>query len=145
MNNFEKNKKDLLDTIKSLRQVENIEKPAEVEVVFYGVECPFLNGLVEHTKKHFSLKAFASHELAISYCFDNPVRLVILDMDLPTDWKMATDVFTNVRTMKPDVQFILMTTNPRSIPVLTLAAQSAKVLKKPFVFEMLLSEIKTAV
>jgi DNA-binding NtrC family response regulator len=144
MNNFEKNKKDLLETIKSLRQPEKPEMPAEAHVVIYGVECPFMEGLIEHSKKHFPLRAFGSFEAAISYCFDNSVRVVILDMDLPTDWKMATDVFTNVRTMKPDVQFILMTTTPQSIPVLTLAAQSAKVLKKPFVFDMLVSAVKTA-
>jgi DNA-binding NtrC family response regulator len=145
MNNFQTNKNKLLETIKSLRQTEKTEEPAEAHVVIYGVECPFIEGLIEHTKKHFALKAFGSHELAISYCFDNPVRSVILDMDHPTDWKMATDVFTNVRTMKPDIQFILMTTHPQSIPVLTLAAQSVKVLKKPFVFETLVSAVNTAV
>jgi DNA-binding NtrC family response regulator len=144
MNNFQTSKSKLLETIKSLRQTEKTEEPTQADIVIYGVECPFIEGIVEHLKKHFALKAFGSHELAITYCFDNPVRVVILDMDIPTDWKMATDVFTNVRTMKPDIQFILMTTHPQSIPVLTLAAQSAKVLKKPFVFETLLSEIKTA-
>jgi hypothetical protein len=58
-------------------------------------------------------------------------------MDLPTDWRMSTDVFTNTKMLKPAVKFVLLTKNPDSTPVRTIAAQGALVLAKPFKMEAL--------
>ncbi len=145
MFDFEKNKRELLNTLQSMHRKNDAAKPQEAGIVVYGADCPFISGLVETLKKQQSLESFENHESAISYCLDNSVNTVILDMDPPTDWKLSTDIFTNIRTMKPNVQFVLLTKSPRSIPVRTLAKQSAAVLQKPFSLEMLLREIKTGV
>jgi DNA-binding NtrC family response regulator len=139
---FEKNKLDLLNTIKSIKHTEQSPQPAEIRVVVYGIASPFMTGFLEALKKQCEFESFDDFDNAISYCFDHDIQTVILDMDPPTDWKMATDIFTNVRTMKPKVHFILMTKTPESVPVLTLAAQSAEVLEKPFGIEKLMHAMK---
>jgi hypothetical protein len=134
---FEKRKQELLEKIDSLRGKNDdaAVSPAadkDAEVAIYGAHNPFLDDFVLDLRKERAIAAFHDVEAAIGYCFDHPVRSVLLCMDPPTDWKMSTDVFTNVKMMKPDVRFILLTKTPAAIPVRTLAAQSAIVLAKPF-------------
>jgi hypothetical protein len=141
--NFEKSKKDLLERINALRTTKGeAQSPAagnHAEVAIYGAHSPFLDNFILDLKKKRHVAAFHEVEAAIGYCFDHPVRWVLLCMDPPTDWKMSTDIFTNVKMVKPDVRFILFTKTPAAVPVRTLAAQSAIVLVKPFKMDELRS------
>lgn len=71
------------------------------------------------------------------FCIDKAISHVFLDMDSPPDWKLSTDLFTTVKTIKPDVTFLQLTCNPNSVPVKTLTKQGALALTKPVSFEEL--------
>lgn len=147
---FEKNKKELLEQLSTLRSKNGPPAPAKtdadaaVDVALYGAASPFIDTVIVDLGKQRSIASFHDIEAAVAYCFEHSVRSIIVDMDPPTDWKMSTDLFTTVKTVKPDVQFILLTIRPRSIPVETLAAQKAIVLEKPFTMAALLRLIKLA-
>jgi|WetSurMetagenome_2_1015567.scaffolds.fasta_scaffold296233_2 DNA-binding NarL/FixJ family response regulator len=141
---FEKNKKELLEKLNSLRLPNDRAPSAAAEVIVYGAHCLFIDTLTEAIGKQQPVAAFADIEAATEYCLNNTVYTVIMDMDPPTDWKMSTDLFTTVKTVKPKVRFIVLTMQPRSIPVQTIAAQSVTVLEKPFGMPLLLRAIKSA-
>jgi hypothetical protein len=141
---FEIRKKDLLEKLNALRgQTDEAATPSDAaakpdcHIALYGAHSPFFDDLGVELKKMCDAASFQEVEAIIEYCADQPVYSVILDMDLPTDWRMSTDVFTNVKMLKPVVKFVLLTKNPESTPVRTLAAQGALVLAKPFKMDSL--------
>ena len=141
--NFEKKKKELLEKLNSLRPANEQPLTTDADIVLFGAQCPFVDNLIEAVEKQQAVKSFFDIEAATEYCLNKQVCTVIMDMDPPTDWKMSTDLFTIVKTLKPKVHFILLATPPRSIPVQTLAAQSAAILEKPFGIVKLLHAIKS--
>lgn len=142
-NDFRKNKQEILNTIQSIKAAEAQNQPVVYpEIVVFGSVSSFMAGLLDALEKQRDFEPFSNPDMAISYCFDHEVKTVILDMDPPTNWTMSTDVFTNVRTMKPKVHFIVLTKTPQAVPIRTIAAQGADVLEKPFAIEMLVHAIK---
>jgi len=144
--NFEKNRQELLEKLNRIRQAPHPEQSgkeaAKADIVLFGEKTPFLDSLVEILDPKCALKSFSDSEEAIAYCLENSLQKIILDMDPPTDWKMATDVFTTVRMMSSGAQFILCTKSPQSTPVETLRAQHAEVLCKPFGVDALFQKLK---
>jgi DNA-binding NtrC family response regulator len=143
--NFEENKKKLLEQISSMKGSSSSIIKEKMDVCIYGIISPFMNGLLEKVGEKFKTVFFDDAETAYGFCIDNDVKVVLLDMDQPTDWKMSTDVFTTVRTAKTGIDFILMTKTPNSVPVETLAAQSALVLVKPFGVDSLFKILKNKI
>jgi len=149
LKNFERNRQELLDKLDHLRQKgkgEPARDPQEdkKEVVVYASRSAFFDGFIKTLEKHHTVQFFTNAEEAIEYCLATNVRNLILDMDMPTDWKMSTDVFTTVKTMKPTVQVFLCSKTPEAIPVKTLAAQKGIVLAIPFSADILFNKLKTA-
>ncbi len=147
--NFERNRQELLDKLGHLRKKGKIESDAEPEVekkevVVYASRSPFFDGFIKTLEKHHKVQYFSNAEEAIEYCLSTETRNLILDMDLPTDWKMATDVFTTVKTMQPKAQVFLCTKTPEALPIKTLAAQKGIVLAIPFSADILFSKLKSA-
>jgi hypothetical protein len=145
--NFEKNRKELLEKIDIIRHTAHKNQPVQeaastADIVLFGEKTPFLDSLVEILDPKCVVKSFSNAEEAITYCLDNSLQKIILDMDPPTDWKMATDVFTTIRTINIGVQFILCTKSPQSTPVEILRAQRAEVLCKPFGVDALFQTLK---
>jgi len=141
---FEQSKKELLDTIGQMKQktkadADVIEKAI---VVVYGAASPFVDGLLDTLRKQFEVEFFTNAEDASNYCFEHLSYRLILAMDAPTDWKMATDVFTTVKMMRPDMQVFLSTKSPNSVPIQTLAAQKATILAIPFSVDILFHKLK---
>jgi len=143
--NFEKNKQAILNQINSIRHTEKPQTPQKPDVIIFGAKSPFMEGLLDALKKQCALEFFDDVEKATEYCVEHAVNEIILDMDLPTDWKKSTDVFTTAKTVNPNIHFILLTKTPQAIPVATLAAQSAEVLVKPFGTDILFKKLKTRV
>ena len=141
--NFEKNKKALLDQINSLRNPEKPQVSRNPEIIVYGAKSPFMEGLLGALNKLCALEFFNDVEKATEYCIDHRVNTIILDMDIPTDWKMSTDVFTTVKTVNPKSHFILLSKTPEALPVATLTAQGAEVLMKPIGTDVLFKKLKT--
>ena len=139
---FEKHRKDLLDQIQHLRRQHPNTDDEKGRIVVFGADSAFVEGLIQVVEKKYRTRFLGNPDEACSYCLTHETKVVIMEMDPPTDWKMATDVFSNVRTIRPQVKFILCTKNPSAVSVQTLAAQHAAVLAIPFSSDVLFREIK---
>jgi hypothetical protein len=125
--NFEQNKKDLLNKISAFRKKDaDAAQPSGSararDVVIFGA----------HREKERPIAGFHDVESVFNYCLDSPVRWIIADMDPPTNAKSITDLFSAVKSIKPDIQFILLTKYPRTTTVRVLTAKSAIMFEKPF-------------
>jgi DNA-binding NtrC family response regulator len=139
---FEKSRQALLDKIEQMRHKAKADEE-KAKVVVFGAPSPFVDGLVLTIKKKYGVSFFSDADEACAYCLTYETNVIIIDMDPPTNWKMATDVFTGVRTLRPHVTVIICTKAPLSVPVQTLAAQKADVLVIPFSVDVLFKKIKT--
>jgi PleD family two-component response regulator len=138
---FEKNRKDLLDTIEQMRHKAKTDEERG-KVLVFGERCAFVDGLIQTIEKKHRTRFFSNPDDACAYCLKYGTKVVIMDMDPPTDWKMSTDVFTTVRTSMPGVTVIICTKTPNEVHIQTLAAQNAVVLAIPFSSDILFRVIK---
>lgn len=104
------------------------EKPP---VAVYGIQSLFIRSLLLSIQNQCEVKFSEKNEEIIEKCLDCDFSVVILDMDEPTDWRLATDVFTTVKTVKPDQRFLLCTKNKADLNVEVLEKRGAVVIKKP--------------
>jgi hypothetical protein len=139
---FEKNRQELLDAIEQMRQKAKDDEE-KGKIVVFGAQSPFIDGLIQTIQKKHGVCFFSTSEEACAYCIKYQTGVIIIDMDPPTDWKMATDVFTGVRTNNPAVKVVICTKTPSAVPVQTLAAQKADVLAIPFSSDVLFRKIKS--
>jgi DNA-binding NtrC family response regulator len=139
---FEKNRQELLDAIQQMRQKAKHDEE-KGKIVVFGAQSPFIDGLIQSIQKKHRVCLFSNSEEACAYCIKYQTGVIIIDMDPPTEWKMATDVFTGVRTSNPAVKVIICTKTPDAVPVKTLAAQKADVLTIPFSADVLFRKIKS--
>ena len=135
--NFEQNKKDLLNKISTFRKKDaDAAEPSGAvrprDVVIFGAHSPLINDLMSDMEKERPIAGFHDVESVFNYCLDSPVRWIITDMDPPTNAKSITDLFSAVKSIKPDIQFILLTKYPRTTTVRVLTAKSAVMFEKPF-------------
>ncbi|RPJ57847.1 MAG: hypothetical protein EHM12_08755 [Dehalococcoidia bacterium] len=114
------------------------------QILIYGKESLFIKNTIQELKSRYIVTCFNDEEKACACCIDSGISHVLLDMDPPTDWRMATDVFTTIKTQKPDVHFILFTKKTTSVEVKTLANQGAAIIAKPVSFQEVHRQLSNA-
>jgi len=112
------------------------------EIILFAKQSLFLRNLLQKLAASCTVVHNDNPDKICDYCIDHNCKTVLLDMDEPTDWKMSHDVFTTIRTINPDVAFVLLTKNRRSVPVETLAVKGAAVVTKPVSFKELHAIVK---
>jgi hypothetical protein len=150
---FEQNRKDLLQQLNQLRREKAVKRKVDqiqqkftgtstagesaarkvekVTAVLYGAKSLFISKLIPVLQTSCTIFHFDNHEKAESFILDNNISHIILDMDQPTDWKSATDIFSSTKIMFPNSRFLLCSMDPSAVPVQTLVAQGATVAPKP--------------
>ena len=103
-------------------------------ICVFGAESFFMRGFVQNLKSRGDVVHFTDSDKAIDYCMDKEVDFMFLDMDSPTDWKIATDVFCTGKMVKPNLCVFLCSADTGSVPVKTLIAQGGIPLSKPVDF-----------
>jgi hypothetical protein len=106
-------------------------KVSKKTVVAFGVKGLFMNSMLQMLQATCTVFHFADSEKALEFIMDNSVTHIILDMDLPTDWKAATDIFSSAMTIAPQTLFLVCSMEPNSVQVQVLVAQGAMVAAKP--------------
>ncbi|MBD3419179.1 MAG: hypothetical protein GF398_03575 [Chitinivibrionales bacterium] len=154
--NFEDNRKAIMKQLSQIKRDKAMQKKArgtrspapevsesrttpleKQKVIVYGKQSHFMRNFLYGIRGIFEETWFDDSEKAVNHCLDNTITSIILDMDEPTDWKMATDVFTNVKTINPAARIVLCTRDKAALPVETLAAQGGLIFEKPVDLEML--------
>lgn len=153
---FEQNRREILDKLAEMRKDKKRRQPPPLksgpsrttkrqkepasekvrkEIIFYGKMSLFLKNMIRTLTSTYTVSCFDNQDTACTYCIDNDISCILLDMDEPTDWKMSTDVFTTIKTLNPNVKFLLFAKKLNSTPVQTLISQGAIPFSKPVLFE----------
>jgi response regulator RpfG family c-di-GMP phosphodiesterase len=120
----------------------NSNKP---KVIIFGKQRLFFGTLKSSLESYFEVLSFDDIEDATDYLLDNPVPVVVMDMDPPTDWRECHDLFTTGKTMYPDTTYIVYQANKTpSTEVQILEKKGAIVQQKPLKLDVLVSVIKEA-
>lgn len=157
--NFEQNRKQMLAKLSKLKRENVIKRKVasakkklaasdtqEIEIpssrvkrriIVYGQDSYFLRSIKQRLSTVYEIIGFEDEELACDYCVSNDISYVFLEMDEPTDWRTSTDLFTNIKTLNPQVTMFLFTADVENHHVQTLVAQGATILTKPVNFDEL--------
>jgi DNA-binding NtrC family response regulator len=140
---FEENKNDLLGQLDAMRQKKKDEAFAKDHnaIVIFAANSPFIEGLINTLERKYLVKLFSDVNEACAFCIDHVSNRIIMDMDLPTDWKLSMDLFTTVKTVNPGARIIVCTKDPGTKEVRTLIAQKAEVLELPFSANVLFGKL----
>ncbi len=158
---FEKRRKEMLSSLSKVKSQKIQEKKIarkkvlnpssntittpqkkEIEIVVYGNESFFIRNLTQSLKSHYHITKFDNEEKACNYCIEKNINYILVDMDLPTDWRKSTDLFTTVKMGNPDAVFFLATSDYNSVPAQTLKNQGGKLFEKPLEINDLKSYIE---
>ena len=100
------------------------------KLVFFGAKTSFAEIAVKKLEETCIVYSFDDGESATNFCIENSIKNVVLDMDAPTDWCEATDVFTAVKTSTPEAKFLLCTKDNESSHVRTIEASGGTIINK---------------
>lgn len=107
----------------------------DVKIVLFAAESPFSNSFIEMCMKKTVLTSFDDAEKALEFCLRYRKKNLILDMDTPTDPDAARDLFTTMKTARPDTNIFLCTNRSNSREVMLLNAKEGIILKKPLFYK----------
>ncbi len=112
--------------------------PAEKKrIAVYGADSFFIKNFITTLKLTNDVIYNSDVEKLIGMVMDTQIVNVAVDLDSPTDWRMAVDVFTTIKTMNPAAIFYACTKDPTRVQARTLEKQGALILKKPVDFDHL--------
>ncbi len=108
------------------------DEPQKKKVLLFGQPGLFLGTLKSTLTAYCDVEIFHNINKACEYVLSNHIPLVIMDMDLPNDWRECHDLFTTGKTMYPDIEYIIYQMNKTPAEeVQVLEKQGAHVVNKP--------------
>lgn len=107
------------------------------KIAVYGADSFFIKNFITTLKITNEVIYNSDVEKLIGLVMDTGIVNIAVDMDAPTDWRMAVDTFTTIKTMNPSAIFYACTKDPTWVQARTLEKQGAVILKKPIDFDQL--------
>lgn len=120
---------------KSSQSTTNYVPKVKKEVVIFGANSFFLRSFLQIVRGSYTVFHSDNLDTTCEYCINSNIDIVMLDMDEPTDSKIAVDVFTSLKTVNSEINIFLLCSNADSTAVQTLAAQGGIVITKPIEFD----------
>jgi hypothetical protein len=111
-------------------------------VAVYGADSFFIKNFITTLKLTNEVVYNSDVEKLITLVMDTGIENIAIDLDPPTDWKMAVDVFTTTKTVNSTAVFYACTKDPTWVQARTLEKQGALILKKPIDFDHLYKIMK---
>jgi hypothetical protein len=112
------------------------------KIAVYGADSYFIKNFITTLKLTNDVVYNSDVEKLITIVMDTQIMNVAVDMDEPTDWRMAVDTFTTIKTMNPAAVFYACTKDPTWVQARTLEKQGALIIKKPVDFDHLYKIMK---
>jgi hypothetical protein len=106
-------------------------------IAVYGADSFFIKNFITTLKLTNEVVYNSDVEKLITMVMDTGILNIAIDMDPPTDWKMAIDVFTTIKTVNPNAVFYACTKDPTWVQARTIEKQGALIIKKPVDFDHL--------
>ncbi|HEX2959605.1 MAG TPA: hypothetical protein VHO70_22405 [Chitinispirillaceae bacterium] len=111
-------------------------------IAVYGADSYFIKSFNTVLKLTNDVIYSSDVEKLIGMVMDSQIMNIAIDMDPPTDWRNAVDVFTTTKTVNPNAIFYACTKDPTWVQARTLEKQGAIILKKPVDFDHLYKVMK---
>lgn len=111
-------------------------------IAVYGADSFFIKNFITTLKLTNEVIYNSDVEKLITLVMDSDILNIAIDMDPPTDWRMAVDVFTTTKTVNPNAVFYACTKDPTWVQARTLEKQGALIIKKPVDFDHLYKIMK---
>jgi hypothetical protein len=111
-------------------------------IAVYGADSFFIKNFIATLKLTNDVVYDSDVEKLIGMVMDSGILNIAVDMDPPTDWRMAVDVFTTIKTVNPTAVFYACTKDPSWVQARTIENQGALIIKKPVDFDHLYKIMK---
>ncbi len=103
----------------------------DVQLVLYAAESPLRDSLIAMFSKEIVITAFDDPEKIITFCCDYHTKFIMMDLDPPSDSKLALDVFSALSIMRTDIVFFACTGKINTTDKIYLIKNGVNVLEKP--------------
>jgi hypothetical protein len=123
----------------SISPVQHVQKK---KISVYGADCFFIKNFLNTLRLTNETVFNSDVDKLIEMVLDGEIGNIAIDLDDPTDWRKSVDVFTNVKTLKPDALFYICTKDPEWVQAKTLEKQGGVIVKKPVDFDFLYKILK---
>ncbi|MBN1983712.1 MAG: hypothetical protein JW795_19415 [Chitinivibrionales bacterium] len=157
--NFEQNRQNLLNKLSKVRREKIIDRkvnssklkslqkeknaieysaPSHKEkmaVSLFGANSFFFRSLMQIMRASYNVFQSDNVDEICELSINQEVDHVLLDMDEPSKYTLATDVFNALKTINPKISLYLLTGDENSNHTQSLAAQGGIVITKPISFE----------
>jgi hypothetical protein len=111
-------------------------------IAVYGADSFFIKNFITTLKLTNEVVYNSDVEKLITLVMDTGIENIAIDLDPPTDWRMAVDVFTTTKTVNPTAVFYACTKDPTWVQARTIEKQGALIIKKPVDFDHLYKIMK---
>lgn len=102
-----------------------------IVVCVFGKKSLFMKNLVNTLARNYMVSLYDEMEVAIDFSVSNNVVCVILDIDPPSDYHMAINVLTAVKTLLPEVKLLVCTKDRNDSRARSMVDHGCLVLEKP--------------
>jgi hypothetical protein len=109
--------------------------PASVTIAVFGCQTPFSDSLMAMLRRYAPALFFDNAEEAISFIADYKIETILLDIDPPSDWEAAADVFAAVSILRPEARQYICAKNIQALHARMLLMRGARELQKPLFFK----------
>jgi hypothetical protein len=119
---------------KAAEEAENAEPDfKEVQLLIFATEGPFTQSLEPMLSLYDLTYAITdTPDEAIDIAINNPqIQHVLIDLDRPTNPAMGMNVFSDLKTLNPNIQIFYCTKNPMSMESRNIQTKGAKLMQKP--------------
>lgn len=109
---IERNKWEILRRETEREELEEIAvartadlEPKDVKMVIYAAPTPLTDSLVSALSHETVITAFEDPERLISFCSKYQIKFVLLDLDPPSDFHIALDIFSALKIIDSSITF----------------------------------------
>jgi hypothetical protein len=114
---------------------EEEEEPdySDVRLLVFATPGPFTESLFPMIDQHELVYAVTDiPEEIIDIAMSNmQIRHVLIDMDKPSDPTKGVNIFSDLKTLNPNIQIFYCTRNPSTIEARSIQTKGAKLIQKP--------------
>lgn len=103
----------------------------EVKLVLFSSPSAFTFSIIEMFKVETVIAHFQDPEEMIAFCLDHSKRIILLDLDPPTDSRIVNDVFVSLYMLLSPLQAFACTSRKDSVEAKGIELRGASIIAKP--------------
>lgn len=110
---------------------EPVRSSGKENVVLFGQKSLFLNNLVASLSSIYTVTVFYDVDKATDFISEKGIKFVLIDIDPPSDYHVAANFLTVVKTVSPGTLDFVCTKDKTDSRARSLASYGGVILEKP--------------